>query len=398
MRSSVVSASDRDWKRRRPPRGTRGRRSPSPRQRSSSTWRRTRSPRRRTSPTRRRSPKTDKRDNVSQTVAFTDLKVAECLQANNKKLQTDLKIKFPKVDLNLKEENHKLELNGPPAQVKGAFIYLFRQLGKRFSLSYPQIRDVAFELSGPPSSGRPTPEPSPERKKKCHGASTEVVNSEGSVSKDNNINEAVVATLSQELQDWKKKFEVLQNSAKSKCQELQTELDKCKADGEKDLEAKDQIIIELEKEKDNLVKSLEEKTTQVCQAMEQVTDFYQKHQESLTRVQELEKESVKAPDPDAIKIKKEVGTEDKEMVRTKNKLAETKKKLNQLEVHQWIKIVKKVYYLTYMFQGKYIHKRAMLELKEKEVTQLRRENRRLEVEMGTVNSDGGGVITVEVSP
>ena len=49
-----------------------------------------------------------------------------------------------------------------------------------------------------------------------------------------------------------------------------------------------------------------------------------------------------------------------------------------------------------MFQGKYIHKRAMLELKEKEVTQLRRENRRLEAEMRTVNSNG--VITVEVSP
>lgn len=40
----------------------------------------------------------------------------------------------------------------------------------------------------------------------------------------------------------------------------------------------------------------------------------------------------------------------------------------------------------------------MLELKEKEVTQLRRENRRLEAEMGkeTLNSDG--VVTVEVSP
>ena len=51
-----------------------------------------------------------------------------------------------------------------------------------------------------------------------------------------------------------------------------------------------------------------------------------------------------------------------------------------------------------MFQGKYIHKRTMLELKEKEVTQLRRENRRLEAEMGkeTLNSDG--VVTVEVSP
>ena len=358
VRSSVVSTSDRDWKRRRPPREARGRgrRSPSPRQR-----RRTRSPRRRTSPARKKSPTEDKRANVSQTVAFTETKVAECLLAKQKKLQNDLKFKFSKVDLNLKEENQKLELSGPPAQVKGAFLFLFRQLGSRFSLSYPQIRDAAFELSGPPATGKPTPEPSPERKKKCHESSTEGRNSKSSESKESEAiatlslelkdfkkkfevlqnsaksKEADVTTLSQELQEWKKKFEVLQNNAKSKCQELQTELYKCKADGEKVLEAKDQKISELEKEKDNLIKSLEEKTTQVCEAMEQVNDFYQKNQESLARVQELEMGTVKAHDPDTIIIKKEVGTENEEMRKTKEELTVTQKKLKQLEV-QYIKL------------------------------------------------------------
>ena len=60
--------------------------------------------------------------------------------------------------------------------------------------------------------------------------------------------------------------------------------------------------------------------------------------------------------------------------------------------------MKSIFISLILFQGKYIHKRTMLELKEKEVTQLRRENRRLEAEMGkeTLNSDG--VVTVEVSP
>ena len=324
-------------------------------------------------------------------MAFTDTKVAECLQADKQKLHTDLNYKFSKITLNLTEGNQKLELNGPPAEVKGAFMFLYQQLLKRFQLRYPQIRDVAFEISGPPAKGRQTPEPSPDRNKcKCHGVSREVSNEEQPVPKANSNNEAAVTALSKELADWKKKFEILQNNAKSKCLEFQTELDKCK----EDLTAKDQRNIDLEKEKENLLKLDEVKTTQVGQAMEQVAGIYKKYEESQAKLQELEKGSVKAPEP--YKIKKEVDTEQQEMERTRKELSETKKKLRQLEVCR-VMIVK-VINLISSLQGKYIHKRTMLELKEKEVTQLRRENRRLEVENGreTVNCDG--IVTVQVSP
>ena len=263
-------------------------------------------------------------------MAFTDTKVAECLQADKQKLHTDLKYKFSKITLNLTEGNQKLELNGPPAEVKGAFMFLYHQLLKRFGLRYPQIRDVAFEISGPPAKGRQTPEPSPDRNKcKCHGVSREVRNEERPVPKANSNNEAAVTALSKELADWKKKFEILQNNAKSKCLEFQTELDKCK----EDLAAKDQRNIDLEKEKENLLKLDEVKTTQVGQAMEQVASIYKKYEESQAKLQELEKGLVKAPQPDII-IKKEVDTEEQEMVRTRKELSETKKKLRQLEVRR----------------------------------------------------------------
>ena len=211
-------------------------------------------------------------------------------------------------------------------------------------------------------------------------------------------NNEEVAALSKELEDWKNKYENLQNISKSKCLELQRNFEKIQADSKKDLQEKNQEFIDLEKEKDNLMKSLEEKQGQVCNAMEQVKEIYEKYEESKKRVEELEKRSIGSMDiaePGPKDIKKEVGIEieDRQMVRTKKELDETKKKLRQLEV-QSIILLKSSNLL--LFKGKYIHKRAMLELKEKEVTQLRRENRRLEVEMGTGN--GSGIVTVEVSP
>ena len=352
----MVSTSDRDWKRRRhrtDARG-RGRRSPSPRRRSTSARRRPQSPRRRSSSSnRRKSSREDKRANVSQTLAFTDTKVAECLQADKQKLHADLKYKFSKVILNLKEENQKMELSGPPADVKGAFMFLFHQLQERFQSRYPQIRDVAFEISGPPATGRPTPEPSPDRKKKCHDHK-EGRSANSSLSREDSNNKVVVASMSLEIEEWKKKFQNLQNSAKSKCQELQTELNKCKADGKEDLAAKDQRIMDIEKEKDNLMKSLEEKTAQVGQAMEQVSDLYNKYQESQAKVQELEKGSVNVlkaePDTDPV-IKKEVGAEQQEMVRTRKELTETKKKLRQLEVNR-VRNNEKHFYFINIVSGK----------------------------------------------
>ena len=273
---------------------------------------------------------------MSQTLAFTDTKVAECLQADKQKLHADLKYKFSKVILNLKEGDQKMELSGPPADVKGAFMYLYYQLKERFQSEYPQIRDVAFEISGPPAPGRPTPESSPNKKKKFND-DKEGRSASSSVSRENSNNKQVIADLSLEVEDWKKKYQNLQNSAKSKCQELQTELNKCKADSSEDLAFKNQRIIDIEKEKDNLMKSLEEKTAQVGQAMEQVSDLYNKYQESQAKVQELEKGSVKVlkaePDTDPV-IKKEVGAEQQEMVRTRKELTETKKKLRQLEVNR----------------------------------------------------------------
>ena len=166
-------------------------------------------------------------------------------------LLNDLHRKFPEVTLSLEDKKQKWDLNGPPPIVKGAFLFLFQQLGKRFSLSYPQIRDVAFEISGPPAPGRPTQDSSPERKlKKTRVASGSRGNDEGenvrsyTSSKDSN---SVAAALAVELERWKENYKNCQDSAKIIAEDQIKKIQQIKLESEKSLAEKDQKINELEK-------------------------------------------------------------------------------------------------------------------------------------------------------
>ena len=116
----------------------------------------------------------------TQRVDFHDDQVRDLLMSSDNKFLTEIKQKFPGVSSIDLEMKNGIAFSGSSGAVKvsrlyqnskdrviknyfqGAMMFLFHQLQKRHRLQYPQIRDVAMNISGRVAQGVRSPSQSPQ--------------------------------------------------------------------------------------------------------------------------------------------------------------------------------------------------------------------------------------------